>query len=49
MFTEYKKMSKKQKKAFNDSQRGKWAVNPITKVVKSKKAYDRKQEKRVSY
>ena len=40
------KMSKKARRAFYAGQRGSWnGVKPVTRVVKSKKVYDRKREK----
>ena len=44
---EIKKMSKKAQKNFYNSKRGSWnGVNPVTKVVKNKKKYDRNRSKR---
>lgn len=44
---EIKKMSKKAQKDFYNSKRGSWnGVNPVTKVVKNKKKYDRNRSKR---
>ena len=41
----YEKMSKKAKKAEDAKRRNDWGViNPVTKVVKSKKVYSRKQK-----
>lgn len=41
-FVEYKKMSKKQQREYNQSKRRDWnGVNPVTKVVPNKKAYNR--------
>lgn len=41
--TEYTKMSKKAQKAVNAAKRGDWnGVNPVTRVVESKKRYIRK-------
>ena len=41
------KRSKKEQKAYYAKQRGSWnGVNPVTKVVPSKKVYNRKQAKR---
>ena len=40
------KMSKKARRAFYAGQRGSWnGVKPVTRVVGSKKIYDRKREK----
>lgn len=40
------KMSKKARRAFYAGQRGSWnGVKPVTRVVASKKVYDRKREK----
>ena len=44
-FITYEKMSKKQKAEINKQRRGSWnGVNPVTKVVKSKKQYNRKMK-----
>lgn len=41
--TAYSKMSKKTKRAANAAKRGDWnGVNPVTRVVESKKRYIRK-------
>ena len=48
--TEYKKLSKKAQKAVNAMKRNNWGVtNPVTKIVKSKKCYDRKVFKSACY
>lgn len=39
----YEKMSKKAKKEFNDLKRGDWGnINPVSRVTRNKKAYDRR-------
>lgn len=47
------KQGKKQRKEYYSSRRGSWnALSPVTRIVRSKKAYDRnriKQECRRSY
>lgn len=46
-FVPMAKRQKKEQKAFNLSQRGSWnGVNPVTKVEKSKKEYNRAANKR---
>lgn len=41
-----KKQSKKAQKAFHAKQRGSWnSLSPVTRVVPSKKVYDRKKIK----
>ncbi len=40
------KMSKRQKKELDTQKRTVWEVNPTTKIVKSKKVYDRKKQPR---
>lgn len=46
-FVPLEKRSKKERKAYYAKQRGSWnGVNPVTRVVPSKKIYDRKQAKR---
>lgn len=42
MFVPYEKLSKKEKKKVDASKRKLWQVKPITKMVNSKKNYDRK-------
>ena len=43
------KQSKKQQRAFYAAKRGSWnGVNPVTRVVPSKKLYDRNRVKRES-
>ncbi|MDO4458464.1 MAG: hypothetical protein Q4C42_00005 [Clostridia bacterium] len=45
-FVSVEKLSKKAKKAYYNEQRSTWGVaNPATKVVESKKAYNRKKQK----
>ena len=40
------KLSKKERKKLNAARRGSWnGANPVTKVVESKKVYNRKKEK----
>ena len=42
-----KKQSKKQQRAYHAAQRGSWnGVNPVTRIVPNKKAYDRNRVKR---
>jgi len=46
-FVEYEKLSKKNKRIVDRNKRGSWnGVNPATKVVQSKKLYNRGKEKR---
>ena len=46
-FVPMAKRQKKEQRAFNISQRGSWnGVNPVTKVEKSKKEYNRAATKR---
>ena len=41
------KQSKKQQRAYHAARRGSWnGVNPVTRVVPNKKAYDRNRVKR---
>ncbi len=40
------KMSKRHKKELDSLKRTVWEVNPTTKIVKSKKVYDRKKQPR---
>jgi hypothetical protein len=42
-FVEYSKMNKKQKKACNNSRRTTWDFTPVTRVVPSRKIYNRKR------
>lgn len=43
-FTPLNKQSKKAQREFHNSQRNTWnGVNPVTRVVPNKKAYDRKK------
>ena len=45
-FVSLEKRSKKEQKAFHASRRGSWnGVNPVTRVVPNKKAYDRNRSK----
>lgn len=42
-----KKQSKRAQKEFHDKQRGSWyGINPVTRTVPNRKAYDRKAERR---
>ena len=46
-FVPIEKRSKKERKAYYAKQRGSWnGVNPVTKIVPSKKIYNRKQAER---
>ena len=46
-FVSYEKMSKKAQREYNLKQRNDWnGVNPVTRVVKSKKAYNRQKFKK---
>lgn len=48
-FIPLEKQSKKQQKEFYSSKRGSWnGVNPVTKVVQSKKVYNRKRLPKIS-
>jgi hypothetical protein len=40
----YDKMSKKQKKEYNDKRRNKWQINPATRKSEPVKCYKRKKE-----
>ena len=40
------KMSKRQRKKLDAEKRAYWQVNPTTKVIQSKKIYDRKKQPR---
>ena len=40
------KMSKRQKKTLDKQKRAIWSIKPTTKIVKSKKVYDRKKQPR---
>jgi hypothetical protein len=41
----YDKLSKKEKKKINNKKRGNWGdVNPVTRIVKPKKVYSRKEK-----
>ena len=42
-FTMYEKMNKRQRAALNRQRRRIWDVPPVTKVVPSKKIYNRKR------
>ena len=44
-FTEYKKLSKKAQKQINAERRATWDCSPVSKVVPSKKVYNRKKSK----
>ena len=45
-FISYQKMSKKKQKEINKQKRGNWGdIKPITKVVPSKKIYNRKAKR----
>ena len=43
-FIPYQKLSKKKRREYNNSKRNFWEVDPITKVVKNKKPYNRKEK-----
>ena len=44
MYKDYNKMTKKEKKAYNNLQRGSWyGVNPVTRVNKSYLKYKKKK------
>jgi hypothetical protein len=44
--TEFEKLSKRERKRLNNERRGSWnGVVPVTKVVQSKKLYNRRAEK----
>ncbi len=45
-FVPRNKMSKRQRKKFDAEKRTLWQVNPTSKVVQSKKIYDRKKQPR---
>ncbi|MCF0150199.1 MAG: hypothetical protein HUJ80_02180 [Firmicutes bacterium] len=45
-FVEYRKMSKKKQKEYNNAVRGSFGTQPYTLAHKSAKDYDRKAEKR---
>ena len=48
-FVEFKKLSKKKRRELSGAKRGQWgSVNPVTKVVQNKKAYDRKKARKWS-
>ena len=40
----YDKMSKKQKKEYNDKRRNKWQINPTTRKSEPVKCYKRRKE-----
>ena len=42
-FTSYKQMNKKQRAALNKQRRKTWEASPVTKVIPSRKIYDRKR------
>lgn len=44
-FVEYRKMSKKARKEADRAKRNVWACSPVSKVVPSKKVYNRKRAK----
>lgn len=48
-FVPYEKMSKKAQKEYNAAKRGTWSFNPVTRVTKNGKAYDRKRKWEVEY
>ncbi len=43
----YTKLGKKAQKKFNKERREEWSIQPITKVIPSKKVYDRKKANRI--
>ena len=46
--TEFKKLSKKAQREINNQKRGSWnGIVPVTKIVKSKKIYDRKKLEKI--
>lgn len=48
-FISYEKLSKKAQKKINAAKRGSWGdINPVTKTVKNKKAYDRSKFKKLA-
>lgn len=48
-FTPYEKLSKRAKKAVNDSRRGSWnGVNPVTRRSENPRAYNRAKAKRLA-
>ncbi len=43
-FIAFEKLSKKEQKRLNNSKRGDWgAINPVSRIVPSKKCYNRKK------
>lgn len=49
-FIPYEKMSKKQRREIDKMKRGSWnGVNPITRRIESKKAYNRKKVSKTSF
>lgn len=47
-FVSFEKLSKKEQRRRNAEKRGSWnGVNPVSRIVPNKKAYDRRREKRV--
>lgn len=49
-FIPYEKMSKKQRRDIDRMRRGSWnGVNPITRRIESKKAYNRKKVSKTSF
>lgn len=49
MFTSYEKLSKKQKKEFDNVKRVTWDFKPVTRVKPSAKVYNRQRLKRGAY
>lgn len=48
-FIQFEKLSKKEKKKRNNEKRGTWGeLNPVTRVPKNPKAYDRCKSKKES-
>lgn len=49
-FISQEKLGKKAKRALNQSKRNTWgAINPATKKIENKKAYNRKKIQRIGY
>ena len=47
-FIPYKKLSKRKRRELDNTRRVTWGtVNPVTRTVKDKKAYDRRRDKRI--
>lgn len=42
-FVPFEKLSKKQKREINNQKRNTWTMNPETRIVPSKKIYNRKK------